>query len=407
MFAKIWIVDKKEFTFKSMNEHILQHQKTFETILDTVIEAVITTDERGIILFANKATTNLFGYTTSELIGKDIKLLMPAYHQIRHNNYMKAYLQTKKAKVIGKGRKVHAKKKNGDLFACWIGISDFSINNNIYFTGVLSDISKLEKTQQELEQLNKSLEEKVKKRTRELKTALEKAKELNDLKSKFLTLASHEFKTPLATILSSAILIKKHGDTNANINEKQLKHIERIKRSVNLMDSILSDFINFERIEKNKIHLHYKQFNLLELIQEAVQISQSQITEKQTLELDSNNDHLTIYSDYRICLYVLINLLSNASKFSPPESTIKIKVQESNSNFSISISDQGIGIPEENQKHIFDRFYRADNAEDVKGTGLGLSIAKSYAKLLKGDLNFKSRIGKGSSFKFTIPKTEA
>ena len=387
-----------------MNNDILNHQQTFETILDTVIEAVITTDKRGTILFANKATTTLFGYAPKEIVGKDIKVLMPSYHQHRHDDYMNNYINTKQAKVIGIGRKVRAKKKNGNLFACWIGVSDFRINNELYFTGVLSDISKLEKAHIELEELNNSLEIKVKQRTKELKQALEKANELNVLKSKFLTLASHEFKTPLATILSSAILIEKHANIDSNLNEKQIKHIQRIKRSVNLLDGILLDFIDLERVQKNKIDVYNSTFFANDLIKEAIEITETQFGISHQIEVNNFNNEIIIYSDYRLCLYVLINLLNNACKFSGKNNTINVQITETGKQITISVIDKGIGISSENQKHIFDRFYRADNAKNLKGSGLGLSICNHYAELLKAKLTFESTIGKGSIFNFVLPR---
>ena len=389
-----------------MIKRLFNNEIAFETILNTTLEAVITSDKKGDIVYINEATTKLFGYEKEELIGSSVKKLMPSYHSRQHDSHMSNYRETKNAKVIGKGRKVTAKKKNGDLFTCWLGLSELDVDGEHYFTAIMSDISELEKANQELESLNKSLEIQVARRTNELKGALKKANELNELKSKFLTLASHEFKTPLATILSSAILIKKYDEPVNLLNEKQQKHIHRIQNSVDLLTSILEEFINIEKIELNKIEKQYTTFSLNEVIEEAVELIDVQKKEGQSIEVNYRTEPRPITSDAHLVLYILLNLLSNAVKYSKENQPIYIEYNESPTEINIAVIDNGIGIPEANQKHIFERFFRADNAKSQKGTGIGLHIAKKYAQLLGGDIHFQSRYNNGSHFNFILPITE-
>lgn len=381
---------------------VLQNPKAFKSILETVIDAVITTDSMGKILFVNHSTTQLFGYSTDELIGQSIELLMPNNHRRHHASYMQNYKQTGQKKVIGIGRKIDAKKKNGEMFPCWLSLTHFKINGDDFFTGIIKDYSELEQAHQELAELNQNLEQKVKEKTAELEIALQKEKELNHLKSKFLTLASHEFKTPLATILSSTILIEKHGRNANTFSDAQEKHVERIKRSVNLLNEIIEEFINLEKIEKNKIDIKQQEFNLYDFLNDCIGLLSVLKKEGQIVELNCP-EHLLVHSDYDLSLFVLMNLLSNAIKYSKEQQKIVVNVTVEDQ-VLIHVIDQGIGIPHQNQQFIFERFYRSDNSSNVDGTGIGLHIAKRYANLLGGDVSFTSEENKGSHFIFSMPK---
>lgn len=376
----------------------------FRAVIETTIDSVVVTDDRGLILYVNQSTIDLFGYNAEELIGERINILMPESHSRNHESYMNSYLTTGQAKVIGIGRKVEAKKKNQELFPCWLSLTDFQFEGKTYFTGVIKDYSALEKAYQELADLNQNLEQKVKLKTQELEVALNKSEQLNELKSKFLTLASHEFKTPLATILSSTILVEKHGRKENTLSNAQQKHTQRIKRSVHLLDEILEEFINIERIEQNRIDVTMSHFLLKDLMDDVQSLLSVQQKENQELEIDYQvSQDVSIQSDYHLCMYVLMNLLSNAIKFSVKDTPVTIEIVEANQ-YEFHIKDQGIGIPKGDQDHIFDRFFRADNAKAVSGTGIGLHIARQYAQLLGGDLWFESEENQGSHFIFSIPK---
>lgn len=379
---------------------------SFKAVIETTIDSVVVTDIRGMILYVNQSTIELFGYSIQELLGKQISLLMPESYSGSHKNYMDSYLQTGEAKVIGVGRKIEAKKKNGELFPCWLSLSDFEVEGQTYFTGVIKDYSALEKAHKELADLNKTLEEKVRLKTQELEIALSKSEQLSDLKSRFLTLASHEFKTPLSTILSSTILIEKHGQKDNSLSEAQQKHTRRIKRSVHLLNEILEEFINIERIEQNQIDVNVTEFTVKDLVEDLKSLLSVHQRGGQELicsyQVDSD---LIVQSDYHFCLHVLMNLLSNAIKFSVKNTPVHLTVIKNDSNLEFHVIDQGIGIPKADQHHIFDRFYRADNANSVQGTGIGLHIAKQYSQLLGGDLSFVSKEMQGSHFIFSIPKT--
>ncbi len=284
-------------------------------------------------------------------------------------------------------------------------------------------ISKIQQVEVELTQLNEALEIKVEERTSELeetvnrmlstntkleqselqlKEALSKEIELNELKSRFVSMASHEFRTPLSTILSSASLISRYVE--AEQNEKRQKHIDRIKSSVNNLTGILNDFLSLSKIEEGKEKLEFEEIDIKVLCQEIHDETKGLFKNGQNLIHEMSDGEIFIESDKRILKNVLFNLISNAIKYSPENSLIYCHVILDNDQLTIAIKDAGIGIPSEEQKHIFSRFFRASNVENIQGTGLGLNIVKRYVELIGGEIIFESEESKGTTFKLTIPR---
>jgi len=294
------------------------------------------------------------------------------------------------------------------------------LGNRIIYTGIIHDISKLKEAESAFRKLNIELEERVQQRTSELfdaikqlketntkqkqaetevRKALEKEKELNELKSRFVTLASHEFRTPLSTILSSVSLIGKYNELNEK--EKIDKHILRIKSSVSNLTIILNDFLSLSKLEEGMITNHPSTFNFQLLCKELEE--EMSAVKKETQEITCvYAGSETVYLDQNILKNILINLLSNAIKYSE-QGAIKIAINVSASNIIITITDQGMGIPLADQPFLFSRFFRAQNATNIQGTGLGLNIVKRYVDLLNGYINMKSELEKGTTFTIEIP----
>jgi PAS domain S-box-containing protein len=231
---------------------------------------------------------------------------------------------------------------------------------------------------------------------------LEKERELNELKSRFVSMASHEFRTPLSTISSSATLASKYQLEEEQ--EKREKHLERIKSSVKNLTSILNDFLSIDKLEDGKVEVHESQFNITDLIKEAIEEMEVYLKKGQHIELINEvKSDLIVTSDRNVIKNILINLLSNASKYSAANKSITIKLKANNNSIIIDIIDQGIGIPEEEQKQLFNRFFRAGNVTNIEGTGLGLNIVKKYLSLINGEITFASKEHIGTTFTVEIP----
>ena len=407
-----------------------------QAIIDTAIDGIITIDKKGTIESINPAALKLFNYNESDLLGKNIKSLMPEPYRSAHDGYLSRYLNTKNARIIGIGREVLGQKSDGSVFPFRLAVSEVILNDRIIFTGIIHDLSDVKAAEERLLRLNEKLEEKVSERTYELENvvnklldtnakleeeiserksvesklkdregelqlSLEKEKELGELKSRFVSMASHEFRTPLATILSSAALINRYEEKDHQ--PKREKHVERIKSAVNNLTGILNDFLSISKLEEGKIEVAYENTNIETLCNLVVQEVEGIMKNGQSIQISFNTDQREVPTDERIVKNILFNLISNAIKYSHDNDLIECKITFNENDFEIEIKDKGIGIPYEDQKHMFERFFRAGNVTNIQGTGLGLNIVKRYVDMLNGTIRFNSIFGEGSSFFVKLP----
>jgi PAS domain S-box-containing protein len=245
------------------------------------------------------------------------------------------------------------------------------------------------------------LEDKVKERTLELTELLKNEKEFNELKSRFLTMASHEFRTPLSSILSSASLIEMYTDTDQQ--DKRVKHINRIYSSIKNLTDILSDFLSIGELEKGLIKVEYCEFNSLDFIESIIGEIDGMIKQKGQHIKYLHHGEIIINQSKKIIRSILINLLSNASKYSHSDKEVHLISKVIDNKLIITVEDFGIGIPEEDQKNLFSEFFRAKNVENIQGTGIGLSIVKKYIELLNGSISFISKPKEGTIFTIELP----
>ncbi|HSI69985.1 MAG TPA: ATP-binding protein, partial [Gillisia sp.] len=262
----------------------------------------------------------------------------------------------------------------------------------------------LEESVEKLQKLNLDLEQEIKKRKEaenRIKVALQKEKELNELKTKFLSLVSHEFKTPLSGILTSVMLAGKYKLEEQQ--DKREKHHNTIKNKVHYLDNILNDFLSIERLESGKVNYKFTTFNLSKIVNEVVYNANVTLKSGQEIEYPTNIENISLHQDEKILELVLSNLLGNAIKYSPENTLIKFEIKIQDENIIFIVTDEGMGIPEKDQKHIFERYFRAENALLNQGTGIGLNIAKVHLENLGGSINFTSRENVGTKFIVQLP----
>lgn len=395
-----------------------------EAVIDTAIDGIITINKMGVIESINRAGALMFGYEKDELLGQKVNVLMTRHDSHHHDQYIDNYLTTRKPKIIGIGREVMCKKKSGAEFPGRLAVSEVLLNDRIIFTGIIHDLSAVKAAQDEVERLNAELEELVQIRTNELEevvnkllrtnqeleerekqlnTALMRERELGELKSRFVSMASHEFRTPLSTILSSASLISKYNKPEHGPNRE--KHLGKIKRSVDNLTGVLNDFLSLSKLEEGKVVTEESEVDLRQLCKDIIEDLDGIIKSDQKIWVNAKVDS-TIKTDKRTIRNVLFNLISNAIKYSPDDGTIECNLDKTRKHMIITIKDDGIGIPEEEQKYIFTRFFRATNVENIQGTGLGLTIVKRYLDLLGGEITFESASDMGSTFRIKLPINE-
>ena len=236
---------------------------------------------------------------------------------------------------------------------------------------------------------------------RNMQNALIKEQELNELKSRFVSIASHEFRTPLSAILTSAILIGKQNELGKE--SKREKYVAQIEKNVDSLVVILNDFLSLSKLEEGKVVPKLKQIDLVPFSMLIINEINPTLKNGQTIDLISDINSVNVNIDEKLMRHVIFNLLSNASKYSEKNAKIVFKVFQNHEKVGIQITDQGIGIPEEEQKSLFTRFFRAKNAANIEGTGLGLNIVKSYTELMGGTIEFKSELNEGSTFWIELP----
>jgi signal transduction histidine kinase len=240
-----------------------------------------------------------------------------------------------------------------------------------------------------------------KKADEELRKALSREKELNELKSRFVSLASHEFKTPLSVILSSISLIDKYDAPE--MGDKRHRHVQRIKSNVCNLKQILNDFLSLEKLEQGLIGNNPVLADVVKMAERNVADLEEYLKEDQCIILETMGERRLVDIDQHLLSNILNNLLSNAVKYSSAGSTARFLIEFCPGTVRLAITDTGIGIPEDEQAHLFERFFRAGNTTGVSGTGLGLSIVKKYLDLMEGNIQVSSHPGIGSTFLVTIP----
>lgn len=236
----------------------------------------------------------------------------------------------------------------------------------------------------------------------EIRKSLEKERELNELKSRFVSMASHEFRTPLATVLSSASLIERYQSTEDL--EKRERHISRIKSSVNHLTNILNDFLSLSKLEEGRVIVNATAIDLNQFCDDIVLEVDGLRKPGQGIQCSHPSANAIFHTDENMLRNVLFNLLSNALKYSPENSNVELHCAIADDQLTISVRDHGIGIPESEQRNMFERFFRAKNATNIQGTGLGLNIVKRYIDLLDGNITFKSEEGEGTEFTVVLPR---
>jgi two-component system, chemotaxis family, CheB/CheR fusion protein len=245
---------------------------------------------------------------------------------------------------------------------------------------------------------------KRKKAEEAMRIALQKQQELNELKSQFITLASHEFRTPLSTIYSSADLIKRFNELNDG--ENIIKHSNRIVGSVKSLTEILNEFLSLSKIEEGVVRNNPVELDVKEFCKELTEEIATSAKKGQVIQYEHQGEPNTILVDVQHLKNILHNLLSNAVKYSPEDKPIKLSCTRTKGAVTFVVKDEGIGIPEEDKVHLFDSFFRAKNASNIQGTGLGLHIIKRYLAIMGGTVSFESTLGKGSTFTITLPQPQ-
>ena len=430
-----------DITERKLAERALQREKEraqqYLDVANTLFVAVDTDDR---ITLLNRKGTELLGYTEKEALGKNwFDLVVHPADREKTREAFRDIVEDDSIATDYFESRVVAKDDTQRLMA-WRNAAVYDEQGK-KISNLLSgvDITEQREAEERIQQMNAQLEQRVEQRTeelasavnqllninkkmefeiqerktaeealrknqRELRKAYEKEKELSSLKSRFVSMASHEFRTPLSTILSSADLIEAY--TKEEQQRKRERHTKRIKSAVSNLTGILNDFLSLSRLEEGRIESEPVEFGLAEFCHGIVDDLQGLLKSEQHINVQCSDDQETVILDKKMLHNVLNNLLSNAIKYSEAGTTVELRTDLSDEELQLTIKDQGIGIPEEEQQHLFTRFFRAHNVENIQGTGLGLNIVKRYVELMNGTVTFESTLGEGTTFVVRLPRQQ-
>jgi PAS domain S-box-containing protein len=398
------------------------------SLFENATEGIVLTNGEGKIVLMNPASKRMFGYDGDEVIGLPIEILIPERFRPHHGELREGFYSHPQNRVMGHGRDLYAKKKDGSDIPVEVSLGFYKRESELFVIAFIVDIThrkkieenilkqqkELEKMAEDMRKLNAELEYKVEERTmilqealheleksqQELNEALSKEKELNEIKSRFVSMASHEFRTPLSTVLSSAALVSKYTQTEEQ--DKRDRHINRIKESVKHLNDLLEDFLSLGKLEEGKVMMKAELLKVKEFLEEVCEEVSGILKKGQQIQIDHKGIN-KFATDKKLFRNILINLLSNATKFSNEGAKVHINSTLSDLRLTVSIRDEGIGISEEDQQHMFTSFYRGKNAINIQGTGLGLHIVRRYVDLIHGDIRLESSLGKGSTVIVDLP----
>lgn len=397
-------------------------------LFENATEGIILTNGKGNIVLINPAAQKMFGYTLADLVDRPIETLIPDRFSAHHHGLRTGFSKHPSNRSMGQNRDLFGRRKDSTELPVEVSLSHYSQEGELFVIAFIVDITKrkeieanmlrqqkeLEKISQEIRKLNAELEAKVEERTvilkealqkleesqTELSEALEKEKQLGEIKSRFLSMASHEFRTPLSTVLSSASLLSKY--TKEEEQDKRNRHIDKIRSSVKHLNEILEDFLSLGKLDEGKVQSHLTEFDIAAFIEDTAEEMKGLLKHGQQISyahLGTRN----VISDKKLLKNILINLISNAIKFSEEDTPLEFKSECKDGNAIIAITDHGIGISKEDQAHLFSSFFRGANATNIQGTGLGLHIVQRYLELLGGEVHLQSELNKGTTITFTIP----
>ena len=401
-----------------------KEKDVFNISFGDISVGIVILDAQQHIIETNESIVRMFGYKTKELHQLHLQVLFSDDYKIQLENQLKGFLNQGLQKQKERNLTIYGAHKSKSMFPVEVSLNIFKLCDKEYIMALVTDISARKEQEVKLSNLNAEFEQKILLRTKELNEtisqlehenmlrvdaekdtniAFRKERELNKLKTNFLSLVSHEFKTPLSGILTSTILLRKYN--LAEQQEKRDKHIQTITDKVQYLNNILNDFLSLEKLETGNVNYNLSTFELGKVMKEVVSNANILLKEGQTINYPDHIDEISLLQDEKIIELTLSNLIHNAIKYSSENSVIAIKVSQDLDITTLEIIDDGIGIPKIDQKNIFNRYFRAENALLTEGTGIGLNISKTHIENLGGSINFESEENKGTTFTISIPNT--
>lgn len=364
---------------------LVESESKFRNIIDTALDAVVMINGKGIVTEWNHQAKEIFGYSGEETIGKKLsKLIIPEQYQAAHEKGMKKFHKTGEGPVLDQRIEITAIGKNRDEFPIELSISPIKVNNQHFFSAFLRDISEQKANQEKIEK------------------SLERERELNELKSKFVSMASHEFRTPLTTIKVNVDLLN-HRLAGVENAEPIMKNLNRIDNEVERLKSLMNDVLTIGRIQAGKVDINLQKTNLVYLVTKIVEASTAGQSDGRKAAFTVYGKEKEVKIDPNVFGHIISNLISNAFKYSEGKDEPEVAISFKKEQVELMVRDHGIGIPKKDLENISDTFFRASNVGNIQGSGIGLAIVNQFVKLHNGTVDLASAENKGTTVTVSIP----
>jgi PAS domain S-box-containing protein len=371
---------------RKVAEEVLRgSEEKFRAVAETASDAIVSADSRGDITYFNPAAEQVFGYSARELVGKPLTQLMPERFHDDHREGLERFVSTGEARLIGQTVEVAGKRKDGAEFPVELSLSTWTADNETFFTAIVRDVTERQRTEEKLEEALATERD-----------AAERLRELDRLKDEFLATVSHELRTPLTAISGFAEILRQSPD-----HEERAEWLQRISNNASEMGEMIEQLLDYSRLEAGKVALEIRPLRVREMAQRCIELAQEAMGEQQ-ISLEIPKD-LQVQADERGFERILVNLLTNAAKYSPNGSAVRVAAWAENGEATVAVQDEGIGISATEQAKVFERFYQGPGVSAERGTGIGLSIVRRYVEMLGGEVWVDSKPGRGSTFLFKLP----
>ena len=378
--AVLWITAYLVLRYRASSRSLEDREQRLRALVSTAVDGVMIIDANGTVQEYNPACEKLFGYRSDEVIGQNVKMLMPPPYREEHDEYLHRYRATGNKRIIGIGREVEGRRKDGTTFPMELSVGEASPGGQQVFVGIIHDIT-----------VHKSAEQ-------SLRIAKEQAESASHAKSQFLANMSHEIRTPMNAVLGYTQLI----ENDPELPEKYRRPLKAIHSAGNHLISLIDDILDLSKIEAGAMELDVRDFDLDDLTEDVAEMFAMRCEQKGLLwQADVSVSERTVHADDRKLRQILINLLGNSVKFTD-RGRVGLTVEQSGRRYIFSVSDTGPGINQEAQQRIFEPFQQAEEGEAKGGTGLGLAITRRHIELMGGSLSLESTPGEGSCFRFEL-----
>jgi PAS domain S-box-containing protein len=355
-------------------------EEMLRSVVNNVVDGIITIDQRGAVESFNPAAEKLFGYEAAEIIGRNVKVLMPEPYQGEHDEYIANYLRTGQAKIIGIGREVVGRRRDGSTFPMDLAVSEFTLGPRRFFTGIVRDITQRKRNENELRDIAAQLSESNRRKT--------------------------EFLAILAPIRTGLEIMKQTKDNPALLERVR----ETMERQTKQLITLVDDLLDVSRITRGKLELRKGRVQLSDVVQSVVEASQPLIDEAgHELTVEVPQEPISLDADPHRLAQVLSNLLNNAARYTPEGGRIRLRAERRGDELIASVKDNGVGIPPEMRECIFEMFAQIDRPMEKGwgGLGIGLTLVKSLVEMHGGTVEVHSEgVNQGSEFVIRLPVRE-